>query len=443
MSLADHELEREYAAAAMLDPEVPAEYPLAPAQVDALSVRVVLEAVLDLREAGHPHDPIGVSRWLDQHGKLREAGGERAILDLARNTYSGVVDMPAAHARLVELARHREAHDALARALGEVGAGRLEEGIAAAAGLVHRHEAAEAGDVLSAYEVQCAAMRAVAESKGPRVKTGIGAVDDWIGHLDPGDLMILAADTGVGKTTTALRIAHNLCAQGHPVGFVSCEDGRDKLGAKLMAFASHVAPRDLRTGKVSKSDFEALYHAINESRDLPLHFAFRIGSTDIEVAAAMAKLVRRHECRALFVDYVQTINPAEQTHSRRDEIRRIASRLKATACRLNVPLILMSQVARPPAEKRGKPRRPSRHDLKEAGDLENMAEFVVILWNGADAKGDRDPDVVNACLDKSKVGGDGVQWTMRRDRFGVLCDVDTRLPEPDEAPRSWHDAEEW
>jgi replicative DNA helicase len=446
--MSDSALQREYLSAAMYQPRVLEEHPLTPDCFDAPATQAVFDALTALHGSGRPTDPFAVADYLESDGRLSEAGGRRGVADMAESEHGGVIDVESVASELRRGARQRALQDRLLSALHHAQAGRLEEARKAASdALDEGHGEAE---IVDAFEAQRAAIDQVAKSRDP-IKTGLRHLDDLVGHLDPSDMLMIGADTSVGKTTVALCMAYHLARSGTPVGFVSCEDSIAKLGGKLLGFGAHLDPRNLRLGKVRESDMLRAGEAITSTRGMPLHMAYLPGATEVDVAECMARMRRKPGCRLLVVDYVQTINASRKGHSRRDEIRAIASRLKATAARLDAALVLVSQVTRPPADKRGKPRRPSRHDLKEAGELENMAEFVVILWPGTiehdvpGVNGSRvkleteDPNTVHAILDKSKVGGNGSQWTMRRDDFGVLREEeDANAPPPD-----WHSEAEW
>lgn len=87
------------------------------------------------------------------------------------------------------------------------------------------------------------------------------------------------------------------------------------------------------------------------------------------------------------------------------------TRLKAHAARLGVALVIVSQLSRP--KDKGEGYEPNKHDLKESGDLENGAEYVVLLWRSKD----HDFAPVHLKLAKSKNGGIGNVWFMQREMY--------------------------
>ena len=112
--------------------------------------------------------------------------------------------------------------------------------------------------------------------------------------------------------------------------------------------------------------------------------------------------------RLIAVDYLQEIHASKHQQDRRNEVRFVSSRLKAHARRLGVALLLVSQIARPKEGETNK--RPSKHALKESGDVANMAEVILTLWR------EREDDFapIRVTVVKSKWGGVGKEWEMLR-----------------------------
>jgi replicative DNA helicase len=111
----------------------------------------------------------------------------------------------------------------------------------------------------------------------------------------------------------------------------------------------------------------------------------------------MTRSVRKHKARVVVVDYLQAIHGDEST-DRRHEMRRVAQAIKAHGARLGVPVILCSQL------KRREGKRPSMSDLRDAGEIEEMAESIVLLW--------RDGQDRWAELAKAKNGPPGVTYAV-------------------------------
>ena len=406
--------ERAYLAAVWGDPDRLVATPVPPtAFYDPRHVAIVA-AVLALTEAQRPIGTHDVERELSRRGELKRAGGLEYLLELtARIEF----DAASPAKRILELARLRELRERALRVVAACESLDLDHAESAAIGFSESLHTGTDACVYTAHEVATAAVQSLmGQAAAPRCKTGIASIDRAIGFVSAGDMILIGADTGVGKSTTMLAMAQTLARTGTIVGFVSCEDGKETLGGKVVSFESGVSMRKMRTGRVSPEEVARIDAALKRIERLGVILAFDIGGTDASVAQHMARLVRNRGAGIVFVDYVQTINPSMPGQSRKEDVRRIASRLKGTAAHLGVPLVLASQLRRPPeGDRRG---RPSKHDLKEAGDLENMAELILMLW--------RDPpddeDHVNGYVPKSKWGGDGMQVRFAR-QGGMLVEM--------------------
>jgi hypothetical protein len=123
--------------------------------------------------------------------------------------------------------------------------------------------------------------------------------------------------------------------------------------------------------------------------------------------AAMAK----SGCRLIILDYIGVVGCSQRQQDRRNEIRWIATRFKARAARTKTALVVVSQLQRPKDGEMG--RKPNKHSFREAGDLEAMAEYAIIMWRTVED----DFAPVYCELVKSKTGGVGYGWTMQREMY--------------------------
>ena len=404
----------------MVDPNFLDQHPV---EADAFFVaahRRVYVAARTLYDAGKAVTIPEVVLELERTRDLERSGGFEAVYDLSKAfEFAGSVGTCAT--RLRSLAALRQRQDGLQRALASCAGGELSVVDAAISDL-----ASGVGDCDDAPESLYQSAVSVFEDLSTRkggvhlVPTTLAPVDDSVAGLSAGSMMVVGADTGVGKTGVLLAMALGMAREHRRrVGIISCEDGRDVMGTRAAGNSADVDGRRLRSGRgITPEEWERLARAVEGFRSLPIELRYCIGGNDIDVAAAMGQLVKRG-AEIVMVDYLQAINCSGRADVRREAIRQVASRLKGRAFRLGVPLVVTSQLSRPGKDETM--REPSRHHLKESGDIENMAELIVMLWKH-DAM---DHNAVSAKLDKSKWGGDGARWQMVR-RHGVLVEVNER-----------------
>lgn len=245
------------------------------------------------------------------------------------------------------------------------------------------------------------------------VPTGLAPLDAELGGLGPGACGILAAATGVGKSSACLAA---MLASPVKVGCVSMEDGPDVVGTRLLAALSGIDSLRIRRKALSKKEL-ALVNKVAKSNELDhMYFSYQIGRGLDEVCAAIKELTDAG-CKMVWLDYIQEIRGHSRGTERRNEVAEAMTRCHGVASDGGAALMVVSQFRRVGEDlKTGKPRPVGIHHLKESGDLENKARIIVIAQKQPSPDGDR----VRFKLAKSTYGGEYVRWDMLRDASGTL-----------------------
>lgn len=369
---------------------------------------VILEACQRLWERGEAVSLGSVALALQQAGK-GIPGGERGLADLV--LHGDKVPDPD---RLRELTRLRAVEAAAQHALAHARGGSLTEALAALADvdqLGATTQATRTGSDLA--ERVLLGLRDQAESDKRRVHLGLRRLDAAIGKLPVGAMMVVAADSNVGKSGVMLSMLLAMARANIKCGLISVEDPEDVTGARLLAaYTQNISSRELQHGRFESGmqaaslELDAAIAGVRQLGDR-LMFEDRTGETELEVCAAMSRMAARG-AKLVVVDYIQEVGASKHQQDRRNEVRWVTKRLKAHAKRLNVALVLVSQIARP---KDGDEfRTPSKHALKESGDLVNSAEVILVLWREYAA----DDAPIHVKVAKAKWGGVGTTWTMQR-----------------------------
>lgn len=206
--------------------------------------------------------------------------------------------------------------------------------------------------------------------------TGIAALDARIGGMRPGDMVILAARPGVGKSALAATIALNVARAGGPVMLFSLEMSAALVVQRMLAALSGV---DLTRMPRTPRDREALVAAAADLRALPIIIddtpARRVADLRACVLGAPAG-----RPALVIVDYLQllTVDPALATDRNRvQEVTAISRALTDLARTSEIPVLALSQLSRD-SEKRQDPT-PRLSDLRDSGALEQDAGLVLFL----------------------------------------------------------------
>ena len=221
-----------------------------------------------------------------------------------------------------------------------------------------------------------------AATKGHGLSLSIPVVDYATGGMRPGNVMILAAYTGCGKTTLALNIGGWLCGRAVPVYFVTREMGIGELVQRIMSNVGNVNSVRLRMGSANDADMNLLDGAKQTVDKWPLVVDER-ASTVPEIAVGVRRMALEGRKPGLvIIDYLQLLQGKGSTF--RERFSNISTAIKALARETGVPFLVLSQFTRP---QKGVVKHPTIFDLKESGSLENDADYVLLLHRDEDDVG--------------------------------------------------------
>ena len=222
--------------------------------------------------------------------------------------------------------------------------------------------------------------------------TGLSSIDRKTAGLHDSDLIILAGRPGMGKTSLATNIAFN-CAEEHlnwqrdggefnygaPVAFFSLEMSADQLATRILAEQAEISSESLRSGKLSRDEFQKLSYASQRLAELPLYIDDTPALTIGGLRTRARRLKRRHDIGLIVVDYLQLLQGSGRANDNRvNEISEISRGLKTLAKELAVPVIALSQLSRAVEQREDK--RPNLSDLRESGALEQDADVIVFIY---------------------------------------------------------------
>ena len=243
-----------------------------------------------------------------------------------------------------------------------------------------------------ALEVVQAAMNSGGRFSGKT--TGLDTINDKTSGLHNSDLVILAGRPAMGKTSLATNIAFNAARRlmddqkagievgkspGAGVAFFSLEMSADQLATRILAEQAEISSEKLRSGKLSREEFQRLSFASQELTDLPLYIDDTPALTIGALRTRARRLKRRHDIGLVIVDYLQLLQGSGRASDNRvNEISEISRGLKTLAKELHVPVIALSQLSRQVEQRDDK--RPQLSDLRESGSIEQDADMVWFIF---------------------------------------------------------------
>lgn len=253
------------------------------------------------------------------------------------------------------------------------------------------------------------------------LKTEFGDLDRVIVGFGKGDLVIVGARPGVGKTSFCLNLATNIAKKsGKSVCIFSLEMSNEQLVSRIIASEALVDSQKLRTGKLEARDWENIANAASTLSESNIYID---DTTNISITAMKAKLRRVKNLGLVVVDYLQLMESEKgrKDGSRVNEIAEISRGLKILAKELNVPVITCSQLSR--GTEKEKERKPMLSDLRDSGSIEQDADMVIFLsrdYYGNDPDRANLVDVIVAKNRHGELGTVQMSWLGQYTKFSSL-----------------------
>jgi len=226
------------------------------------------------------------------------------------------------------------------------------------------------------------------------VNFGFRELDVATGGLHPGDLTIIAARPGMGKTAFALTTARNVVInQSKPVAFFTLEVTSEQIVNRLISMESGIELTLIRDGRLEDDDLSKITN-LNDLINSNLYIDDTSSLSMSELRSKCRRLKNRSNIELIIVDYIQLMRfefEKGQKFNRDQEIGNISRGLKSLAKELSVPVIALSQLSRA-VETRGGDKRPQLSDLRESGSIEQDADNVAFIYRPEYYNIDQTPD---------------------------------------------------
>lgn len=210
--------------------------------------------------------------------------------------------------------------------------------------------------------------------------TGFYQLDKLVEGLRPGQLVIVAARPGVGKTTLALDIMRSVTLRHNKSGMMfSLEMSEEELGQRLVSAEGMIPLSHLKTGELTHHDYQQITGVTERLLGKRIFFDCTPNITVSSIRASCLKMVREGTgLDIVVVDYLQLMSSGKKVESRQQEVAEFSRQLKLLAKELQVPIIVASQLNRNSEDRAD--RRPQVSDLRESGAIEQDADLVLLLF---------------------------------------------------------------
>lgn len=375
--------------------------------------RAVFRAVRLLHSEGTEVHSLTLKDALDRVGELEKIGGYPTLTEILMGedverpqVLADVIIRKARLRKLVhagaELARAASLEDDAPEALLDAAAAKLADLSAPKRG--------KGLKLLS--DIGSVALECIQEvSEGRRsagVASGLPSLDRWLsGGFKPGQLIILAARPGIGKTTMAMGWARKCAELNSTSAFFSLEMSSEEVWNRMASNASGIPSETLSGGFMTATQWARLRAAKDELGQIPMLIEDQAEISVPEIRARIDRATSRFgKIGLVVVDYLQLLSSAKGSQAaKQNEAVRVAEmsrQLKLMAKDRGIPVVVLSQLNREVEKRNGA--RPQLSDLRDSGAIEQDADVVIFLHR----KGEGENQTYEACLAKNRNGRTGV-----------------------------------
>ena len=222
------------------------------------------------------------------------------------------------------------------------------------------------------------------------IATGFHRLDELTAGWKPGEMIVVAARPGQGKTALAMTFARQAIAQryddatdvwvkpGHSVGMFSLEMTNEQLMLRLLATCGSESLGKIRSGTLTADELQKLRLVAADMKEWRLFLDDSSFLTINQLRGKARRMKDRHNIEMLVIDYLQLLHSeSEQAKdSRQNEVAEISRGIKALAKELAIPIIILAQLNRKSEEGKSE---PALHNLRESGAIEQDADVVMLL----------------------------------------------------------------
>ena len=260
-------------------------------------------------------------------------------------------------------------------------------------------------------------------------KTGFSALDRMLIQMGQGDLVILGARPGMGKTSFAMNIAVNVAKQNKAVAIFSLEMSGEQLVTRILSSEAMVDSSKLRTGQLKGEDWENLASVVSSLSGCDIYID---DTSAISSAEMKSKLRRIKNLGLVVIDYIGLMQSTSNSDNRAQQVGEISRNLKIMAKDFGIPILCCAQLNRGTESRTGDGKKPTLADLRDSGSIEQDADIVLFLYrdeyykdiSGSDAQGAEDSantaEVIIAKNRHGSVGNVKMGWIGQFTKFRSL-----------------------
>ncbi len=207
------------------------------------------------------------------------------------------------------------------------------------------------------------------------IPSGITKLDLLLSGFQKGEMTIIGARPSMGKTALALTMMQHIAVEKEiPCGFFSLEMSAEQICSRLLSQVARIPGGKIRSGLLTIQDFQKLNDAAGACYKAPLFICDVPNMKLLDLRTQARKMVVDKKVQIIFIDYIGLITSENTSKEAWEQQSEISKSLKALARELNIPIIVLCQVARDAEEKE-----PTLAQLRGSGSIEQDADVVMFI----------------------------------------------------------------
>lgn len=246
------------------------------------------------------------------------------------------------------------------------------------------------------------------------------------GGARAGEMIVVAARPGMGKTAFGVEWSIACARSGVPVLFVSLEMSAVEVARRAVSMMGPIPLSEIVKGAVTESGRDRVAELRDADWASGIYLYDRADTTFAQIHAVARRMRRRKGIGAVVIDYLQLITLGNFQHKRYEEVTAISRKLKMMAKSLGVPVITLAQLNRENVKGR-KDFKPRMSDLRDSGAVEQDANVIILLHRegyyhdcDSDWLASNNPNAVDLIIAKNRNGETGTvpsHWQPATARF--------------------------
>ena len=207
------------------------------------------------------------------------------------------------------------------------------------------------------------------------IPSGFNQLDSMTSGFQNSEMTIIGARPSMGKTALALSMMQHIAIEKNiPCGFFSLEMSAEQIGQRLLSQVARIPGTKLRSGMLKTEDFKKLQDAAGLCFEAPLYIVDTPNMKLLDLRAMARRMKVNQKVQIIFIDYIGLITSENEAAPVYDQQSAISKSLKSLARELEIPIIVLCQVART-----AEGNEPNLAQLRGSGSIEQDADMVIFI----------------------------------------------------------------